>query len=100
MPAAFDASPRRLQFAHLKEGTPWPRINRAKKPRPKPKPRRKHRARAASAKPMTSVAPAASAKELPDLEVQTTGGGRLRLSSLKGKNVVLYFYPKDDTPGC
>ena len=24
----------------------------------------------------------------------------LKLSSLKGKNVVLYFYPKDDTPGC
>lgn len=56
--------------------------------------------KATTAKPMKSVAPAASAKELPDLEVQTTSGGRLRLSSLKGKNVVLYFYPKDDTPGC
>ncbi|MBI3898044.1 MAG: peroxiredoxin [Gammaproteobacteria bacterium] len=37
---------------------------------------------------------------LPDVEVATTNGGRLQLSSLKGKNVVLYFYPKDDTPGC
>jgi thioredoxin-dependent peroxiredoxin len=37
---------------------------------------------------------------LPDMEVETTGGRRLNLASLKGKNVVLYFYPKDDTPGC
>src|SRR5438876_9194957 len=29
-----------------------------------------------------------------------TGGGRLALSALKGKPVVLYFYPKDDTSGC
>lgn len=41
-----------------------------------------------------------SVTALPDMEVETTGGGRLQLSSLKGKNVVLYFYPKDDTPGC
>lgn len=27
-------------------------------------------------------------------------GGEITLSDLKGKNVVLYFYPKDDTPGC
>jgi peroxiredoxin Q/BCP len=39
-------------------------------------------------------------KSVPDLEVQTTGGGSLRLRDLKGKVVVLYFYPKDDTPGC
>jgi peroxiredoxin Q/BCP len=30
----------------------------------------------------------------------TAGGGRVSLASLKGKRVVLYFYPKDDTPGC
>ncbi|MBC6440391.1 MAG: thioredoxin-dependent thiol peroxidase [Rhodospirillales bacterium] len=35
-----------------------------------------------------------------DFEAPTDGGGSLSLSSLKGKNVVLYFYPKDDTPGC
>ncbi|HJX11532.1 MAG TPA: peroxiredoxin [Candidatus Binatia bacterium] len=34
------------------------------------------------------------------MEVQTTSGGRVLLSGLKGRNVVLYFYPKDDTPGC
>ena len=37
---------------------------------------------------------------LPSMEVETTSGGRLSLADLKGKNVVLYFYPKDDTPGC
>ena len=57
-----------------------------------------------NAKPMASAAKPASVASapqmLPDLEVQTTNGGRMRLSELKGKNVVLYFYPKDDTPGC
>lgn len=37
---------------------------------------------------------------LPKLEVQTTAGQTLKLSDLKGRRVVLYFYPKDDTPGC
>ena len=36
----------------------------------------------------------------PDFELPTGGGGTLRLSSLRGKRVVLYTYPKDDTPGC
>lgn len=36
----------------------------------------------------------------PDFEVATDGGGTLRLSDMRGKTVVLYFYPKDDTPGC
>ena len=26
--------------------------------------------------------------------------GQVQLSALRGKNIVLYFYPKDDTPGC
>ena len=30
----------------------------------------------------------------------TTGGGRVSLADFKGKSVVLYFYPRDDTPGC
>lgn len=38
--------------------------------------------------------------EAPDIELETDTGERLRLSSLRGKNVVLYFYPKADTPGC
>jgi peroxiredoxin Q/BCP len=36
----------------------------------------------------------------PDFTLKTDGGGTLRLSDLKGRPVVLYFYPKDDTPGC
>jgi peroxiredoxin Q/BCP len=36
----------------------------------------------------------------PDFELETDGGQRVRLSDLRGKQVVLYFYPKDDTTGC
>ncbi|MEW6160680.1 MAG: thioredoxin-dependent thiol peroxidase [Verrucomicrobiota bacterium] len=36
----------------------------------------------------------------PDFTAPTNGGGSVTLSRLKGKPVVLYFYPKDDTPGC
>jgi thioredoxin-dependent peroxiredoxin len=36
----------------------------------------------------------------PDFELPSTEGRPMRLSALKGKNVVLYFYPEDDTPGC
>lgn len=36
----------------------------------------------------------------PDFNLPRDGGGALSLSELKGKAVVLYFYPRDDTPGC
>jgi len=36
----------------------------------------------------------------PDIRLQTDKGEEFRLSDLKGKRVVLYFYPKADTPGC
>ncbi len=36
----------------------------------------------------------------PPFDLPTAGGGRASLGSLKAKCVVLYFYPKDDTPGC
>ncbi len=36
----------------------------------------------------------------PDLTLETDTGETLKLSSLLGKRVVLYFYPKSDTPGC
>jgi peroxiredoxin Q/BCP len=39
-------------------------------------------------------------KPAPDFELTSDSGERVRLSSLRGKPVVLYFYPKDDTPGC
>ena len=38
--------------------------------------------------------------QAPDFTVPTDSGEDFTLSSLKGKNVVLYFYPKADTPGC
>lgn len=36
----------------------------------------------------------------PDFSAATDSGAMLKLSELRGKRVVLYFYPKDDTPGC
>jgi peroxiredoxin Q/BCP len=36
----------------------------------------------------------------PDFEARDAEGGAVRLSDLRGRKVVLYFYPKDDTPGC
>ena len=36
----------------------------------------------------------------PALDLPTDGGGRVSLAALKGKPVVVYFYPKDDTTGC
>jgi thioredoxin-dependent peroxiredoxin len=39
-------------------------------------------------------------QKAPDFSAATDGGGKLKLSDLRGKPVVLYFYPKDDTTGC
>ncbi|AUX46945.1 peroxiredoxin [Sorangium cellulosum] len=36
----------------------------------------------------------------PDFSLESDQGGKVSLSDLRGKTVVLYFYPKDDTPGC
>jgi len=36
----------------------------------------------------------------PDFTLPSDGGGSVALAQLKGKSVVLYFYPKDDTSGC
>jgi peroxiredoxin Q/BCP len=36
----------------------------------------------------------------PQFSAVTTGGGKISLADYQGKNVILYFYPKDDTPGC
>ena len=42
----------------------------------------------------------AEGKPAPDFELATDGGERVKLSDFRGSPVVLYFYPKDDTPGC
>ncbi|MDZ4261513.1 MAG: peroxiredoxin [Pseudomonadota bacterium] len=38
--------------------------------------------------------------EVPDFEVPATTDQTIKLANLKGKNIVIYFYPKDSTPGC
>lgn len=37
-------------------------------------------------------------QQAPDFELASDTGERVRLSNLKGRTVVLYFYPRDDTP--
>ena len=39
-------------------------------------------------------------KAAPDFELTSDSGDKVKLSDFRGKQVVLYFYPKDDTPGC
>jgi len=39
-------------------------------------------------------------KPAPDFELTNDSGEQVKLSEFRGKPVVLYFYPKDDTPGC
>ena len=44
--------------------------------------------------------PLAPGQPAPDFELESDNAGTVRLRDLRGKHVVLYFYPKDDTPGC
>jgi peroxiredoxin Q/BCP len=46
------------------------------------------------------VLPVKEGDVAPLFEARTTSGEVIRLADLKGKEVVLYFYPRDDTPGC
>ena len=39
-------------------------------------------------------------KAVKDFSLPSTGGGMFKLSDLRGKKLVVYFYPKDNTPGC
>ena len=39
-------------------------------------------------------------QKAPDFELEADDGSTVKLSDLRGQRVVLYFYPKDDTPGC
>ena len=38
--------------------------------------------------------------KVPEFSLPSTGNKNVRLSSLKGENIIIYFYPKDATPGC
>ena len=40
------------------------------------------------------------AKAVKDFSLPSTGGGTFKRSDLRGKKLVVYFYPKDNTPGC
>jgi peroxiredoxin Q/BCP len=42
----------------------------------------------------------AEGRKAPDFTLEAAGGRRVSLADFKGKDVVVYFYPKDDTPGC
>lgn len=42
----------------------------------------------------------AEGEPAPDFELSADDGSTVKLSDLRGQKVVLYFYPKDDTPGC
>lgn len=58
---------------------------------------------AASQSPSASAAEAAPLRvgdAAPDVSMKLHDGTTVALSSLKGKQVLVYFYPKDDTPGC
>jgi peroxiredoxin Q/BCP len=39
-------------------------------------------------------------KKVPSFDLPATGDKNIKLSTLKGKKVIIYFYPKDSTPGC
>lgn len=49
---------------------------------------------------MTPARELAEGDSAPDFTLPSSTGRNVKLSDLKGKNVVLYFYPKDDTSGC
>src|SRR5438046_4104467 len=42
----------------------------------------------------------AEGKKAPDFTLEGANGKRVSLADFKGKDVIVYFYPKDDTPGC
>ena len=56
--------------------------------------------KAVTGKAGTEIGWVKEGSQAPDFTLPTHDGTKLKLSSLKGTPVVLYFYPKDDTPGC
>src|SRR3954451_25438527 len=50
--------------------------------------------------PKTLELKLAEGDDAPEFSAITSDGRKISLSDFKGKNVVLYFYPRDDTPGC
>jgi len=48
----------------------------------------------------TSIAVPEKGQQAPEFELPSNLGGRVKLADFKGKYLVLYFYPRDNTPGC
>lgn len=46
------------------------------------------------------VAKVTLGKKVPDFKIASSSGASFKLSAKKGKRIILYFYPKDSTPGC
>jgi peroxiredoxin Q/BCP len=90
-----------------KSGAKKPVVKKApvKKATVKKAPVKKASAKKAAAKPVAKAAAAGPAwpregSQAPDFTAIAHDGSTVKLSALKGRPVVLYFYPKDDTPGC
>jgi len=49
---------------------------------------------------MNAASPSVVGLEVPDFTLPATGGKTFRLGALRGRPLVIYFYPKDSTPGC
>jgi peroxiredoxin Q/BCP len=49
---------------------------------------------------MNTSSPSVVGLEVPDFTLPATGGKTFRLGALRGRPLVIYFYPKDSTPGC
>src|SRR5690606_16526612 len=48
----------------------------------------------------TSLQPLSVGTTAPDFDLPATGGRQVRLSDFRGRNLIIVFYPKDQTPGC
>jgi len=63
-------------------------------------PAKKTASKKPTAKKISTKSAVGVGKSVPAFELPATGEKSVALKALKGKNVVLYFYPKDSTPGC
>jgi peroxiredoxin Q/BCP len=89
------AAKKKAKKKGAKKKSPAKRKAAARKPAPKKlAPKKK-----AAPKPAAMKGPKVGDKA-PDFTLPTDGTGTITLSALRGRPVVLYFYPRDDTPGC
>ena len=71
-----------------------------KAPAKRKAPPKKTMPKTAAAKKAAPVKGPKIGDKAPDFTLPTDGTGQVSLSALRGRPVVLYFYPRDDTPGC